>query len=114
MPQWLVLSIRKVIICRTTLLGRPSLCIPSALGHIHSQPEDQTRRDSNRKEERESLPSVVRPVDDRLDHVRPEYRRRTSRQPKQAEELKFRAGQADRESAINVRIANSRGLLYAP
>ena len=88
--------------CCTTLLARPSLCILPALGHVHSQPEDQTRRDGNRKQEREPLPSVARPVDDRLDHVRPEYRRRASRQSKQAEELAFRAGQTNREIAVNV------------
>jgi len=82
--------------CCTTLLGRPSLCIPPALVHVHSEPEDQTRRDGNRKQEREPLPSVVCPLDDRLDHVRPEYRRRASRQTKQAEELAFRAGHTDR------------------
>ena len=88
-----VLSIRMVIVCCTTLLARPSLCIPPALGHVHSQPKDQSRRDGNRKQEREPLPSVFCPVDDRLDHVRPKYRRRASRQSKQAKELAFQFGQ---------------------
>ena len=74
------------------LLARPSLCILPTLGHVHGQPEDETRRDGNRKQEREPLPSVVRPVDDRLDHVRTEYRRRATRQSKQAKELMFQFG----------------------
>ena len=81
-----------IVYC-TTLLARPSLCISPALGYVHSQPEDQARRDGNREQERKPLPSVVGPVDDRLDHVRPEYRRCASGQAKQAEELAFQFGQ---------------------
>ena len=71
----------------TTFLDRPALRIPSALVHVHRKPNDQTRREAYRKQEREALPGVACPVDDRLDHVRPDDRRCTISQPKEAKEL---------------------------
>jgi hypothetical protein len=71
----------------TTLLDCPAHRILSALGHVHGKPDDYTRHEAYRKQEREALPGIASLTDDNLYHVRPDDRRRTIRQPEEGEEL---------------------------
>ena len=87
---------------RTALLRRPELSMPSALGHVYCQPDDKSRCGAQRKQEREALPGVPRSVDDRLDHVRPDDRRRAIRQPEESEELYSPLSEKPRAIAIAI------------
>lgn len=59
------------IIRRATLFSSPALCIFSALGNVHYQPDDQARCEAYSKQEWEAMPGIARLVDDRLNHIRP-------------------------------------------
>ena len=60
---------------------------PSRANGARTEPDDEARREAQREQEREALPVVARVVDDRLDDVGPDHRRRAVRQPEQAEKL---------------------------
>lgn len=87
----IILSIRIHSIRCTTVLRCPSLRIASASGHVHGQPDDQTRCEAYGKQEWKAMPGISSLVDDRLDHVRSDNRGTTTRQSKQAKKLHTRS-----------------------
>ena len=61
--------------------------MPSPLFNINTKPDHQRRRRTNRKQEREPLPIILRLVNDRLDDVRPHHRGSAVGKTKEAKEL---------------------------
>lgn len=71
----------------TTLRCRPSHSIASPFFNINTKPYDEQRSSTDRKQEWEPLPVVLRLVNDRLDDVWPDHGRSAVRKIKQAKEL---------------------------
>ena len=57
-------------------LGR----VATPFRHVYTEPDNETCGGTERKQKRETVPVVSRFVDDRLDHVRADHRRRAIRQ----------------------------------
>jgi hypothetical protein len=74
--------------CRTRppSLLRPLDCIPPARLDIDREPDHQARRETHREQKRKPFPVVACVVDDRLDHVRADHRRRTVGETEETEE----------------------------
>ena len=100
----------------TALHCRPPHSIPPPLGNINTKPYDQRRSRAYPKQERETLPIILRLVDDRLDDIRPNHGRCAVGKTEQAKELRVHRSKLGQDGDHNRRrtmLSNPGGLSSA-
>ena len=65
---------------RPSLLRGPLRCRVPPFRHVHAKPHQETPKSADNEQDREGLPVISGLVDYRLDHVRPNDRRRAREQ----------------------------------